>query len=362
MINICQLKVSQEEKDAVMEVLDSGQLAQGQKVKELEENLAEFCKTKYALAVSSGTAALHLAVLSLQLNPGDEVITTPFTFIATANVVLMAGARPVFADINSQTLNLDPESVEKKITPRTKAIIVVNLYGQPADYSDFYALAEKYNLKIIEDAAQSIGAEYQGKMSGNLGDIGCFSFYATKNIMCGEGGAITTNDPQIYELVYQLRHHGQTGKKPYDYARLGYNYRLTDLQAVLVLIQLTRLKEITLRRQQIAQEYYQGLESVAGLVLPYCASDRTHVYHQFTILVTKDFPLSRDEFKNYLAEKGIASAIYYPLPLCKVAHFNCEDTDLPNTCLAAEQVLSLPIFPNLADQDVQTVIKAIKEL
>ena len=362
MISISQPWLDNKEKQAVMAVLDSGQLAQGPKTQELETKLAKLCETKYALAVNSGTAALHCALASLNLKSGDEVVTTPFTFIATANAILMAGAKPVFADIEYSSFNLDPKEVAKKITLRTKAILTVNLYGQPANYQELHLLAKKHHLKIIEDGAQSIGASYKNKFSGNLGDLGCFSFYATKNIMCGEGGAIVTSNKRYYETMKCFRHHGQNADKPYQYFGLGYNYRLTDLQAALALVQLDRLQGINKRRQQIALMYEKGLSKIPGLVTPLILPNRSHVFHQYTIRITENFPITRDQLKERLLQKGIGSGIYYPIPLHKARHFEARGENLKTAEQAAKEVLSLPVHPQLTNEQIEFVIKAIKKI
>lgn len=355
--------IGQEEKQAVLAVLDSGFLVQGSKVAELEREFTKLCSTNYAVATSSGTAALHIALYSIGIRPGDEVITTPFTFVATANSILMVGAESVFVDIDEQTFNIDYRKIEKAITKKTRAILAVNLYGQSADYEEIEKIARKYNLLIIEDAAQSINATYKGKKSGNLADISCFSLYATKNIMCGEGGMITTNKKEYHEKAKRFRHHGQSETKKYHYSGLGYNYRLTDIQATIALVQLKRVDKITKKRQEIAQKYNKALRNIKGLMVPYVTKDRTHVYHQYTIKVANDFILKRDELRTELGKKGIQTNIYYPKPLYRFGHLKGKSIDIkqfPVTEKIVNEVLSIPVRPNLIESEVNFIIKTIK--
>ena len=243
MICISKPIIEKEEIDNVMKVMNSGMLAQGVQVGKLEKQFATYCGAKHAIAVNSGTAALHTALYASGIRAGYEVITTPFTFVATANAIIMCWAKPVFVDVEKDTFNIDPFKIIAAITKRTKAIIPINLFGQCANYNVIKQLADIHNLKIIEDACQSHGAKYCGKFSGNLVDAGCFSFYATKNMMCGEGGIITTNNSDFAELCKRFRHHGQSVNTQYEYYDLGYNYRMTDLQASIALVQLKKLDQ-----------------------------------------------------------------------------------------------------------------------
>lgn len=364
MINLSIPIIGTPEIKSVVSVLRSGYIVQGSKTKELEERFAAFCETKYAVAVSNGTAALHTALLAAGIGFGDEVITTPFTFIATVNAILMVGARPVFVDIDEYTFNIDPEEIAKKINRKTKAIIAVDLYGQPADFYAINRIAEKFGLRVIEDAAQAVNATYLTKKTGNLGDIGCFSFYATKNLMSGEGGMITTNDKKIYEQAKLLRHHGQSEKVRYQYNCLGFNYRMTDIQSALALSQLDRIDELTLKRQKIAGIYNEAFGKIPGLIIPMVAKEATHVYHQYTLRVTKDFRMSRDELKEYLQRNGIQSGIYYPLPLYTFSHIrkSLENNKniFPKTKLATTEVLSIPVHPLLTKKDIIYICAKIK--
>lgn len=363
MIHIASPDVGPEETEAINEVLKSGILAQGPKVAELEKAFAAYCGTKYAAAVSSGTAALHTALHAAGIGSGDEVITVPFSFIATINPILFVGARPVLVDIDPKTFNIDTKQLEKAITPRTRAIMPVHLYGQPCDYNELAAVAKKHDLRVIEDACQAIGASYGDKKAGSLGDLGCFSLYATKNIMSGEGGMITTNSEEYLNTIKSFRQHGMTG--PYEYGGIGYNYRMTDLQAAIAVEQLKKADKFNVARQKNAQLFNEGLKDVTGIVLPSVAGNRTHVYHQYTIRVTDEFPLSRDELISELKNRGIGSGAYYPKALHTYPHIaklGYQPGDFPEAEKAAAQVISLPVHPKVSRLDAQTIIKALKEL
>ena len=355
-INLSKIQIGIEEKIMVKRVLDSGMLAQGRRVKEFEEKFAKLCGTKYAIAVNSGTAAIHCALYAIGIKKDDEVITIPFTFVATANPILMQGGKIVFVDVDEKTFNIDPKQIESKITNRTKAIIAVNLYGQPANYKALRTIANKYNLKIVEDACQSHMAEYDDKMSGNLGNIGCFSFYATKNLCCGEGGMITTNNAEWAEQCKRFRHHGQSEKTKYEYHDLGYNYRMTDLTASIGLIQLERLPLLTNRRIINAGTLTEGLKDVKGVTPPYQMIGTKHVFHQYT-LKCKD----RDKVQESLKEHDIQSGIYYPKPLHLHPFFKGKDGDFPVSERLAKEVLSIPVHPSLTDKDLKLIIEAVKK-
>ena len=302
MIRIAQPEIGKEEIDAVNAVMKSGMLAQGSRVAQLEEDFAKYCGTKYAFAISSGTAALHTALYAADIAEGDEVITVPFSFIATINPILMVGAKPVLVDINPKTFCIDVTKLEKAITSKTKAIIPVHLYGQIVDQDEIIEIANRHGLKIIEDSCQAIGAEYKGRKAGSLGDLGCFSLYATKNIMCGEGGMITTNSDEHAASIRSFRQHGMSG--PYIYEELGYNYRLTDLQAAIAVEQLKKVDRFTKARQNNAKSLGDGLSGIKGLVLPEIAPNRNHVFHQYTIRVTEDFPYQEmNSLKNFIIER-----------------------------------------------------------
>ena len=364
-IFVAKVKIDKEEKEAVIGVLDSGLLAQGAKVGDFEKRFADYCGIKHAVAVNSGTAALHTACHVLGIGPGDEVITTPFTFVATANPILMTGAKVIFTDVKSDTYNLDPLELEKKITPKTKAIIPVDLYGQPYDYRAVKKLAQKHSLLIIEDACQAVGADLAGKKTGALGDIGCFSFYATKNMMTGEGGMLTTNNKLLSEKAKQFRHHGQSEQKRYTYSDLGYNYRMTDISAAIGLSQLKKIDILNNKRIANAEFLADGIRGIKGLITPFAKSDCRHVFHQFTLRITKDFKVSRDQFLQILKEKKIFCGIYYPKPLHLQPYFKkigYKRGDFPVAEKASREVVSLPVHPYLRKEELNYIIKAIKSI
>ncbi len=365
MIQISKPFIGKEEIEAVTDVLKSGNIAQGQKVRELEEKFAKFCGTKYTIAVNSGTAALHTALNSVGIKPGDDVITTPFTFIATANSILMAGAKPVFADIEQDTFNINPEKIKDKITKKTKAIMTVDLYGQLCDYEEIGKIAEKNNLTVIEDACQAIGAEFNGKKAGSFGDIGVFSFYATKNITCGEGGAVVTNNRDYADKSKLFRQHGRSNMSTYDYISLGYNYRMTDIQAAMLLEQFKKINIITKKRIENAKYFSKELGKIKGITIPAIKKNNKHVFHQYTIKIEKDFKLSREELVNKLSEKGISTGVYYPKPLHLCTHFKkfgYKEGDFPVAEKLSKQVLSLPVHPNLSKEDLNCIVDAIRKI
>lgn len=364
MITISNPLIGKNEIKAVTKVLRSHLLSQGKFVDDLEEVFSQFCGTKYAVATNNGTSALHTALYVAGIGSGDEVITTPFTFVATANAILMVKAKPVFIDIDPYTYNLNPDGIEKAITKKTRAIITVNLYGQPADYDKINKIAKKYKLLVIEDAAQSVNATYKNKKSGNLGHISCFSFYATKNITSGEGGMITTNNKNYYLKAKQFINHGQKIGKTYDYSDLGYNYRMTNIQASILLEQLKKVDWITRQRQKIANKYSEEFKKIKGIKIPFKAPNRINVFHQYTIQITKDFPLSRDKLIIYLQNKGIQTKVYYPKPLFHYPHIKQLSVwqNCPNAEKATKQVLSLPLHPSLTEKDLKYIITTIKLL
>lgn len=363
MIRIAQPEIGPEEIAAVTEVMRSGILAQGAKVAQLEEDFAKYCGTKYAVAVNSGTAAIHAALHAAGIGPGDEVITVPFSFIATINPILMVGATPILVDIDPNTFCIDVSKIEAVITSRTKAIIPVHLYGQPVNQAEVTEIAKRHGLKVIEDACQAVGADYNGVKTGNLGDLGCFSLYATKNIMSGEGGIVTTNDESYAKTMKEFRQHGMSA--PYVYEGLGFNYRLTDLQAAIGIEQLKKIERFTSTRQKNARKLTEGLKGIKGLVTPTIADNRTHVFHQYTLRITSDFPLSRDEFIAALIEREVGAGAYYPRALHSYPHIAKQGYkmgDFPEAEKAASEVVSLPVHPMVSVEDVETIISVIKEV
>lgn len=363
MISIASPIIDKEEIVAVNEVLESGMLAQGPKTAQLEENWAKYCGTKHALAVNSGTAAIHAALYAAGVREGDEVITTPYSFIATINPILMLGARPVLVDIDPQTFNIDVSKIEAAVAPKTKAIVPVDLYGQPCEWDELRELANKYSLAIVEDACQAVGADYKGVKAGALGDLGCFSLYATKNIMCGEGGIVTTNSDEQAAAIRSFRQHGMVA--PYEYADLGYNYRMSDLQAAIAVEQLKKVDAFTARRQHVAEGLNRELSGVKGIKLPSVSPNRSHVYHQYTIVLTDEAAVSRQEFTAGLAERGVGSGIYYPKPLHvypHIANLGYKTGDFPVAEDLAARVVSLPVHPKVSDDNIKTIAQAVKEV
>lgn len=355
MIPIAKPLLGKEEIDAVTEVLSSGMIAQGPKVDEFELAFSEYTGCEYAAAVNSGTAALHIALLAYGIGKGDEVITTPFSFIATANSILYTGAKPIFADIEPDTFNIDPEKIQEKITPNTRAILPVHLYGHPADMKAIMEIAEDKKLIVVEDACQSHGAVFHGKKVGSFG-TGAFSFYPTKNMTTSEGGMLTTNDKEIAEKAKMIRAHGS--KVRYLHEMLGFNLRMTDIAAAIGLEQLKKLDKFTEARQRNAEMLSSGLKGLPGLVPSITKTGCTHVFHQYTVRAKK-----RDQLAAFLKEKEIGTGVHYPIPIHKqpiYKELGYKDY-LPVSERAVEEVLSIPVHPALSRADVQTVIKAIKE-
>jgi perosamine synthetase len=354
MIPIAQPLLGEAEEAAVLAVLRSGQLAQGRVVAEFEERFAELCGVPHAIATTSGTTALHVALLAHGIGPGDEVITTAFSFVASANVALYVGARPVFADIDPETLNLDPDDVEARITPRTRAVIAVHLYGNPAAIDRLQDICARHNLVLIEDACQAHGATFGGRAVGTFG-TGCFSFYPTKNVTSGEGGMITTADRDLAERARLLRAHGSPRR--YYHTTLGYNFRLSDLHAAIGLAQLDHLERWTAQRRWNAAVLMRLLDG-QPISFQRTLPGTQHVYHQCTIRI----PHGRDEAAAYLREHGVDSATYYPTPIHQQPLY--QDLGyrdhLPHTEQATREVLSIPVHPALSDDDLKYIARTLR--
>ena len=353
MINIAKPLMGSEEKHAVLEVLDSGILAQGPRVKAFEEAFAQMCGTDHAIAASSGTTALYIALLVHKIGVGDEVITPSFTFIASANSILYTGARPVFVDIDPLTYNLDPAKIEEVITPRTKAIMPVHLYGLMCNMSAIMEIARVHNLIVIEDACQAHGASYKGQKAGSFG-TGVFSLYPTKNITSGEGGMITTSDDEICESCRVIRNHGM--HRRYYHDELGYNFRMTDIHAAIGLAQIGKLDKFNSARKNNAAYLNANLK---GVDTPYVPEGYVHVFHQYTIRVPGG---RRDALRKYLKDQGIGTEIYYPVPTHKQRFYIEElryDILLPESEKAAEEVISLPVHPSVSQRDLETIAGAV---
>lgn len=358
MIPMCKPYLGEAERRAVLEVLDSGMLAQGPKVRELESRFAGLVGARNAVAVSSGTAALHLALLAHGVGPGDEVITTPFTFIATVNAILFVGATPVFVDIEPDTFNIDAIEVARAITPRTKAILPVHLFGHPADMDALQAVADERNIALIQDAAQAVGASYRGRPVGSEGTA-CFSLYATKNLMSGEGGMVTTEDDLVAEHLRLLRNHGMPRR--YHHDMLGFNLRMSDLHAAIGLAQLERFEVSQMRRQLVAKRYSNEL---SGVVVPSVRPDIKHAWHQYTVRVPSGGfgSAARDAMMEDLQANDIGCAVFYPIPAHKqryIVERGLGGMALPVTDTAAAEVLSIPVHPQLRPGDVDRVIQEV---
>jgi dTDP-4-amino-4,6-dideoxygalactose transaminase len=342
--------------EAVQAVVRSGQFVLGPAVEGFEQEVAAYCGTRHAVAVASGTDALHLALRAAGVGPGDEVVTTPFTFIATAGAISQTGARPVFADIDSDTFNIQPEQVEAAVNERTRAVLPVHLYGQPADLAPIRELCRRRGLALIEDCAQSFGAEYGGRKSGAYGDMGCFSFYPSKNLGAyGDGGMVVTDDDTAAERLRQLRDHGRVAG--YRHAMIGYNSRLDELQAAVLRVKLRRLDEYNRRRRENARRYGARLAD-AGVLPPVEDGKGLHVYHQYTVRAA-----NRDVIRNALSAAGIASAVYYPVPLHRQEVYAADHAraSLPAAEAAAEQVLSLPMYPELTEDQIDEVARVVRQ-
>lgn len=364
MIPLSKPLIEKEEIDAVVKVLESGMIAQGPKTKEFEENFAKYCGTKYAVAFSNGTTAIHSALYALGLKEGGEVITTPFTFVASANPVLMQGAKVVFADICEDDFCIDPEDIKRKVTENTKAIIPIDLYGQVYKYEEVKKIADEYGLKILEDACQAVGAEQNGKRAGNFGDVAAFSLYATKNITTAEGGMLVTNDEEIVRKSKMYRHHGQDEAVRYEYLDVGNNYRMTDIAAAIGVEQLKKIDRIIEIRNENAKHFSELLKGIKGLILPSITKNNTHVFHQYTIRITSEFGHSRDELMEFLKVNEIGCGVYYPKPLHMHKHFMAmgyKEGDFPVSEKISKEVLSLPVNPFVKKEDIEFIVEKIKE-
>jgi len=339
----------------LLQALEATQFILGPNVRAFEEEAAAYLGCAHAVGCASGTDALHLALIAAGVGEGDEVITTPFTFIATAEAILYVGATPVFVDIDPKTFNIDPNQVEAAVTAKTKAIIPVHLFGQPADMPAIQAIADKHGLKIVEDCAQSFGADIGGKQSGSMGDAGAFSFFPSKNLGCyGDGGLVTTQDAKMAEHLRVLRNHGSW--KQYHHSELGFNSRLDELQAVILRVKLKRIDQYNDGRRRVAHRYSEALAEM-GLTPPHEDGIGKHVYHQYTLLTDK-----RDQIMAALREQQIGCAVYYPIPLHQQEVFadSCKGLSLPVTEDVTAHCMSLPVYPEMEDEKVDQVLEVIR--
>jgi dTDP-4-amino-4,6-dideoxygalactose transaminase len=361
MIPIAKPNIGKEEEEAVLEVLRSGMLARGPKTKEFEEAFALYTGIGHAISTSSGTTALHLALLANGIGKDDEVIIPPVTFFATASTVMFCGAKPVFVDIDPDTFNMDVGKVEGAITPNTKGIVPVHMYGQPVDMKPLMEIAEKHDLKVIEDACQSHGAEYAGKKVGTFGSASCFSFYPTKNMVAGEGGMIVTDDGDLKTECMLLRDHGEITH--YEHVVLGYNFRMTELAAAIGVEQLKKLPGFVEKRQKNAKMLNEGLSDLEGIRTPSVIENGTHVYYQYIIKVEDGFPMNRDQLVEFLHKKDIGARPSYPKPLSEQAILRTMGVgaDCPVARGVLPEIMELPVHPLVSDDDITYIIETIKE-
>ncbi|MEZ3160050.1 DegT/DnrJ/EryC1/StrS family aminotransferase [Microbacterium sp. BWT-B31] len=363
MIPITVVEFGQAEEQLVLEVLRSGRVAQGPLVAQFEQEFAELTGVAHAVAVNNGTTSLVAALQCFDLEPGDEVITSPFTFAATLNAILEAGATARFADISADDFNIDPESVAERVSPKTKVLMPVHLYGQVADMDRLMPLAEQHSLRVLEDSAQAHGSTQNGRAAGSFG-VGSFSFYATKNITTGEGGIITTDDDDLAERLRILRNQGMRAR--YDYVIRGHNYRMTDLQAALGIPQIQRYESTISRRAENAAKLSEGLAGIPGLVTPAELPGRRHVWHQYTVRITEAARVGRDEFVERLTASGIGAGIYYPrLVFDYDAYRDRADVVLDPTPVAeqvAREAVSLPVHTHLTDDDIDEILSTVRRV
>ncbi len=342
------------------EILASSAFILGTQVQEFEEAFANFCNVRHAIGVANGTDALILALKALGIGPGDEVITAVNTFIATAEAIVHVGATPVFVDCDPHTYNIDVTQIEAKITPRTRAIIPVHLYGQPAQMDSILEIAKKYNLYVIEDAAQAHGATYNGQRVGSMGHVACFSFYPGKNLGAyGDAGAVVTNDDEIALTVRKLRNHG--GIVKYQHDLVGYNSRLDTLQAAVLLVKLKHLDEWNRQRQKNAQLYNELLSKIPRVITPNVLNGSTHVYHLYVVRIEGNV---RDELQHYLKERGIQTGIHYPKPLHltpALKYLGYQAGDFPVAERYSQEILSLPMYPELTEREITYVVQEIEK-
>jgi len=367
--------ITAEDKKRVVEALVSRWLTGGPKAAEFEESFARYVGVRHAVSVNSCTAALHLVLSALGVGEGDEVIVPTFTFAATANAPLYCGAIPVFADVDESTFNISTGDILKRITKKTKALIIVHYAGQPCNMNEILQIAKDYRLFVIEDCAHSLGATYMDKQTGSIGHAGCFSFYPTKNITTFEGGMVTTNDKDLAHKVSLLKNHGMTSDARtrnelatwyYDVTELGYNYRLNEVQAALGISQLSRIDKLHRQRIGRAHYYTKKLNGVSGIITPFEAKDRTHVFHLYVIrVIEREFGINRDRFFEQLSKRGIGLSVHYT-PLHLLSYYKkklgCRRGDFPVAEQASEEVISLPLFPGLNQSQIDYVLQQIKSI
>jgi UDP-4-amino-4,6-dideoxy-N-acetyl-beta-L-altrosamine transaminase len=363
--------IDEEDIEEVVKVLKSDWITTGPKIEEFESSLCRYIGCRYAVVVNSGTSALDIALQTLNLPRGSEVITTPFTFVATSNAILYNNLTPVFVDIERETRNIDPEEIRKKITDRTKVILCVDYAGHPCDINEIKEIADKYNLYLIEDACHAVGSEYKGKKVGNFADMTVFSFHPVKHMTTGEGGAVVTNNEKFYEKLKMLRNHGidksalerfgPTASWAYDMKMLGRNYRITDFQCALGISQLRKLEEFIRKREWIAKMYNEAFEDVHEIETPIVKPYVKHAWHIYTVLLNG---INRDEFFSKMRERNIGVNVHY-IPIYRFSyyqeHFNFNPKDFPVTKEVFSKIVTLPLYPKMEDEEVEYVINTVKE-
>lgn len=369
--------ITKDEIDEVVDTLRSGWISTGPKTVKFEENFREYIGTKYSVSVNSCTAALHLALCAYDIKQGDEVITSPYTFVATAEAIIYTGAKPVFVDIHQDTLNIDPTKIEKAITPRTKAIIPVHIAGHPCEMDEIMKIAKKHNLIVIEDAAHATGTYYKGRKIGNIGDITCFSFYATKNLTTGEGGMITTNDKEIAEKVKLLRLHGMSrdawkrydkeGSWYYEILTNGYKYNISDIHSALGIQQLKNFNKMQKMRGKCVTTYNKAFSKIKELQIPVKKDYATEpAYHLYIIqIVLELLKIDRNKFIELLRAENIGTGVHFtPLHLMPFykQNYGFKKGDFPNAECAYKRVISLPLYPGLTSENIEYVIEKVKEI
>jgi len=364
MIQLAKPVLTEEDKQAVIDVMNTCWHSLGPKKIEFEQNFAEYIGTKYALAVNSGTSALHLCILASNIGEGDEIITSPFSFIASANCALMCGAKPVFVDIDPITYNMDVDKIEAAITDKTKAILVVHIFGQSCDMNKIRDISEKHNLIVIEDACESIGAEYNGKMVGTFGDIAVFSFYPNKQINTGEGGMIVTDDKKFYDMCNSLHNQGRSDSGQWlTHKYLGYNYRISEFNCALGISQLKRINSIIAQRLAVAEKYNKALAKVPNITLPYTAEFSTHTWFVYVILLDKK--LDRDHVIRELNKLEIQTKPYLPaihLQELYVNLFEYEKGAFPICENVSSRSIALPFYESITDREIEQVVDALSEV
>ncbi|MBP2133094.1 perosamine synthetase [Methanomicrobium sp. W14] len=359
MIEIAHPAIGNEEIAAVTDVLKSGMLARGSVTEEFERNFADYCGVSHAIGVNSGTAALHMGLLSLGIGHGDEVIVPSFTFIATATSVSMCGAKPVIADVKNDTYTINPDEVSENITDKTKAVIGVHLFGQPFDIDALEEICDDKKIFLVEDAAQSHGAVYKSKKVGGFGKIGCFSFYPTKNMTTIEGGMITTDDKELDSKIRRIINHGQSAK--YLHTELGYNTRMSNVSAAIGNVQLSKLDRMNKIRAENAERLCNKI-TAKGIIKPFCNKGSKHVWHQYVMEITKNFSMERDEFSGYLKDNGIGTAVHYPIPVHMQPLYKNPGYKCPVSERLASEVLSLPVHPGVSAGDCDYIAEVINRV